>query len=356
MTQPGWYPDPSGQPGKFRWWDGTKWTHEVRDARDVTGQPTATPSSAPPQGQQDTPRPGQHADAATQLLRREPAAAERQWSATVPPQKRPDGATPEEGVATPRFPQGFPPPAAGGDVRGGFVPQQAGWHPQPGPTPPAEELSVLFVPAKRRAGLTITIVTVVLLLLAGGLGGVFWYYRQRSPAEALTGRPRLVDPQYGLSIAIPEGWERPSDELIIETPGYDCPEGPKKCHSGVATIGLAAQSPTGLKGVAATMASFYVRQIADGPQNIKTPPEKLVDEQTTVAGRDAHRMRYRVRIKSGTREETIIAESVALYGPDNVPLEIFISLARDENNLPLDLIDQMVASARFERPSGGATP
>ncbi|MDO5498998.1 MAG: DUF2510 domain-containing protein [Propionibacteriaceae bacterium] len=26
MQQPGWYPDPSGQPGRFRFWDGRAWT------------------------------------------------------------------------------------------------------------------------------------------------------------------------------------------------------------------------------------------------------------------------------------------------------------------------------------------
>ncbi|KAB8289468.1 hypothetical protein DSM100688_0548 [Bifidobacterium ramosum] len=27
--QPGWYPDPSGDPTRLRWWDGTQWTESV---------------------------------------------------------------------------------------------------------------------------------------------------------------------------------------------------------------------------------------------------------------------------------------------------------------------------------------
>lgn len=29
MSKPGWYPDPSGQPGQYRWWDGVQWTPTV---------------------------------------------------------------------------------------------------------------------------------------------------------------------------------------------------------------------------------------------------------------------------------------------------------------------------------------
>lgn len=38
MNQAGWYPDPGGAPGMFRWWDGTAWTPAL----------TANPYSPPP--------------------------------------------------------------------------------------------------------------------------------------------------------------------------------------------------------------------------------------------------------------------------------------------------------------------
>ena len=30
-TAPGWYPDPGGQPGLFRWWDGQYWTDAISE-------------------------------------------------------------------------------------------------------------------------------------------------------------------------------------------------------------------------------------------------------------------------------------------------------------------------------------
>lgn len=38
MAQPGWFPDPGGQPRQFRYWDGSNWTSQL----------TATPPSAAP--------------------------------------------------------------------------------------------------------------------------------------------------------------------------------------------------------------------------------------------------------------------------------------------------------------------
>ncbi|MGJ6980945.1 DUF2510 domain-containing protein [Aestuariimicrobium soli] len=40
MSQPGWYPDPSGIPGRFRHWDGRAWSSET----------TTDPASTPPPG------------------------------------------------------------------------------------------------------------------------------------------------------------------------------------------------------------------------------------------------------------------------------------------------------------------
>ena len=42
MSKAGWYPDPGGQQGLFRWWDGTQWTTRV------TAQPYAGPPQADP--------------------------------------------------------------------------------------------------------------------------------------------------------------------------------------------------------------------------------------------------------------------------------------------------------------------
>lgn len=41
MSQPGWYPDPTGSPGQFRYWDGSTWSSET------TTTPGAPPGSTP---------------------------------------------------------------------------------------------------------------------------------------------------------------------------------------------------------------------------------------------------------------------------------------------------------------------
>lgn len=51
MTQAGWYPDPSGQPQTYRYWDGASWSQET------TGDPYAPPP-LPPRPTSPPPPPG----------------------------------------------------------------------------------------------------------------------------------------------------------------------------------------------------------------------------------------------------------------------------------------------------------
>jgi hypothetical protein len=55
MTQPaaGWYPDPSGDTSKIRYWDGNQWTDQVRDnaAQPAGGTPVVQPASGIPVAQ-----------------------------------------------------------------------------------------------------------------------------------------------------------------------------------------------------------------------------------------------------------------------------------------------------------------
>ena len=48
MSKAGWYPDPGGQQGMFRWWDGMQWTPQL----------TANPYAGPPQADRGPRRSG----------------------------------------------------------------------------------------------------------------------------------------------------------------------------------------------------------------------------------------------------------------------------------------------------------
>ncbi len=48
MTQLGWYPDPAGQEGHFRYWNGEEWSHET--TTDPTCPPPASPKPNTPKG------------------------------------------------------------------------------------------------------------------------------------------------------------------------------------------------------------------------------------------------------------------------------------------------------------------
>lgn len=62
MTRPGWYTDPGGQPGMFRWWDGAQWTPTL--SADPAAPPPLSGPPTPP-GAPGAPGrvPGQHTDA-----------------------------------------------------------------------------------------------------------------------------------------------------------------------------------------------------------------------------------------------------------------------------------------------------
>ncbi|QGN33414.1 DUF2510 domain-containing protein [Microlunatus sp. Gsoil 973] len=37
MAEGGWYPDPSGEPGRYRYWDGARWSAETSTDPGITG-------------------------------------------------------------------------------------------------------------------------------------------------------------------------------------------------------------------------------------------------------------------------------------------------------------------------------
>lgn len=47
MSSPGWYPDPGGAPGQFRYWDGTSWSPTTSDAPSGAPKSESTTSAGP---------------------------------------------------------------------------------------------------------------------------------------------------------------------------------------------------------------------------------------------------------------------------------------------------------------------
>lgn len=46
MSKPGWYPDPGGQAGMYRWWDGQTWTPHLTGNPYAPPQPAAQPAAS----------------------------------------------------------------------------------------------------------------------------------------------------------------------------------------------------------------------------------------------------------------------------------------------------------------------
>lgn len=55
MTAAGWYPDPSGAPSSFRYWDGQTWTEHTSSSPSGQSGPTPTPPPTPPPAPPATP-------------------------------------------------------------------------------------------------------------------------------------------------------------------------------------------------------------------------------------------------------------------------------------------------------------
>lgn len=70
MSPPGWYPDPHGPAGSYRWWDGSAWTAQV-----TMGSPTVEAPPTPPA----PPSPPAPPTSATPLWAPTPPAGPPQW-------------------------------------------------------------------------------------------------------------------------------------------------------------------------------------------------------------------------------------------------------------------------------------
>ena len=98
MATAGWYPDPSGQPGAFRYWDGGRWDETVADHPYGPPPGGATPAPPPPPG-------GFENTAAIGPLRPTGSQAGQGSQGSTPPPPPP----PPPGPATPAYGTPLPP-------------------------------------------------------------------------------------------------------------------------------------------------------------------------------------------------------------------------------------------------------
>jgi uncharacterized membrane protein len=255
VTQPaGWYPDPAGQPGTQRWWDGAHWTEHL-----------------------------QH-------------------------------------------PQQYVPPAQPG----------YGAYGQPGGRPGGPDRRIL-----------ISVIVLAVVLVGGLVGGVLYLGRDKKdnhrtggggdqPAVALsrapaprqasdpnapadqkdTGKRRdytlgsgtgtLGDPDHGLVLPVPVGWQagvpdsttgHPATGELATDETYTCPDGHLGCIRGVIRVGTwSSRHSTNLRKDAEDLMAASARtgefsRLNSGGGSA-TP---FLEKKTTVAGKQAYLARYRFR-------------------------------------------------------------
>ncbi|WP_169799292.1 DUF2510 domain-containing protein [Nocardioides jensenii] len=104
MSQPAWYPDPSGQPGSFRYWNGQSWSAETT-TNPYDAPPAGAGPSGPPQPSQQQPaqQPSQewpqqgNQQGNQQQSQHWPAQTGGQWS-PMPAQGGPSGGSGKRGL------------------------------------------------------------------------------------------------------------------------------------------------------------------------------------------------------------------------------------------------------------------
>lgn len=321
-TPPGWYPD-AALPGTERWWDGTAWT--------VSTRPTggAPQQSGAPARQPGSPQPGV-----------------QQFGA-----------------------QQFGPPSQQ------FAPQQFG----PQPSSRGGGSTRVAVLAAAGVVLVAAVVVGVVVAVRGGDGDAKPDVAtgSSSPATASEGKDSpsastppeagpstLVDQLDGITLTIPDGWEKPSstveDVTTMRTKhSYECPgDTGSFCWHGRVTSQTAAQTDL---TTAEAVAKADIKDAADSAYDRDivgdlvydgiTSHTRLESKSVSVAGRTGYLIRWRVRTGAGPGGYVQTLAVPSSVGPESIVVVRFAFDAGPDGP-PIGLMDTITQGIR---PIGDAT-
>lgn len=201
QTPPGWYTDPSGLPGAFRWWDGRQWTQALTNDPANTPPPgTPEAPAAPP----PTPQPGG-------------------TGGGFPPGPGGDGFPPGPGEGFPPAPggEGFPPaprpsepvPPPAGAPGPGYLPPTYSQRPSMGATEVLGSDLYDDEPSGGRSKLLVAGgIGLAVVLLLGIAGGVWWFTRDSGTPTAVDTPTATADSEEKDETAEPEPEESTTSE------------------------------------------------------------------------------------------------------------------------------------------------
>ncbi|MFJ8767395.1 DUF2510 domain-containing protein [Streptomyces clavifer] len=194
------------------------------------------------------------------------------------------------------------------------------------------------------------------------------------PAPAETGGPAapspgdgdpriLTDQLNGVTLRVPEGWEKPENTLddasTMRTAGsYTCPgDSGSYCHRGTVTVRTASGDLTSMEELAredvgtAAEAAYGENAVGDPAHGGIRSHQVLASESVSVAGRTGHLVRWRVTTGKGPGgfvQSLVFPSAVGSETP--VIVRFAFDAGRDE--LPLSLMDTITGGIR---PLGDGT-
>ncbi|ATL26421.1 DUF2510 domain-containing protein [Streptomyces formicae] len=291
---PGWYPDPR-QPSVERWWDGTAWTEHRR-----------------------TPEAAQQAAAQQGFGPADPAVT------TVMAPVGPGGgrakvvALTVAGVVL-----------VGAIVTGAVVLTDDG-DPQGATPAPSEPVASSTEPTATKSSATST---------------------------ADPDPDTLVDDLNGITLPVPEGWEKDSDTIgggaTIQTPDIvDCPGDSGLCREGVVTSSTVTDSDeTDPKVIArgdikdAADAAYDTDKLDKHPYGGITRHEKLKEGQIAVAGRSGYYVRWRVHTAKGDGGYVQSLAFASSVGSES-PVIVRFAVGAGDGAPPVSVMDEITRGIR----------